>query len=149
MFDNKNVSTLNGLIATTIDSAEGYKDAAEDATSQRYANMFRERAQERREVTNQLRAEVMRLGGNAEDDGTVLASAHRVFMDLRNAVTGKDDEAIIKEVERGEDHIKAKYEDALKDDDLDPACRNVVQECYSSIKQGHDQMSQLKHQITD
>ena len=140
MFNNKNASILNGLIATTIDSVEGYKDAAEDATSERYATMFRERAQERTQVTNQLRAEVKRLGENAEDDGTIL--------DLRDAVTGKDDAAIIKEVERGEDHIKAKYEDALKDDDLDPTCRAVVQECYTSVKQGHDQMSNLKNQIT-
>jgi len=148
MFNNKNASVLNDLIATTIDSVEGYKDAAEDATSERYAAMFRERAQERAQVTNQLRAEVKRLGENAEDDGTILASAHRVFMDLRQAVTGNDDAAIIKEVERGEDHIKAKYEDALKDDDLDPACRAVVQQCYTSVKQGHDQMSNLQDQVT-
>lgn len=149
MFNDKNVSTLNGLIATTIDSAEGYKDAAEDATSTRFASMFQARAQERQQVANQLRAEVARLGEEPEDDGTILASAHRAFMGLRDAVTGQDDNAVIKEVERGEDHIKAKYEEALKDDDLDPACRTVVEQCYTSVKQGHDQMSQLKSQITD
>lgn len=146
MFDNK-ASTLNDLIATTIDSAKGYEDAAEDTTNQRYEMMFRERAQERRDAVVQLRAEVRRLGEEPEDDGTILAGAHRMFMDLKQVVAGQDDKAIVQEVERGEDHIKAKYEDALKKDDLDPASRAAIQKAWTSVKQGHDQMSALKHQL--
>ena len=146
MFDNK-ASTLNDLIATTIDSAKGYEDAAEDASNQRYAMMFRERAQERRNAVVELRAEVRRLGEEPEDDGTILAGAHRMFMDLKQAVVGNDDKAIVQEVERGEDHIKAKYEEALKKDDLDPASRSAIEKAWTSVKQGHDQMSALKHRL--
>lgn len=48
-----------------------------------------------------------RLGGTPEDNGTVLGSAHRMFLNLKSVVTGQDDKAIIAEVEQGEDHIKA------------------------------------------
>ena len=48
----------------------------------------------------------------------VLAGAHRVFMDLKSAITGNDDDAIIAEVERGEDLIKHKFEEAMSDSDL-------------------------------
>ncbi|MGP1281663.1 MAG: ferritin-like domain-containing protein [Parasphingopyxis sp.] len=141
---NDNVRTLNGLIATTLDSVDGYTKAADDATSERFAQLFRDRAAERLQVADQLKAEVRRHGAEPEDDGTILAAAHRAFLGLRDAVTGTDDEAIVKEVERGEDHIKAKFEDALRDDDLEPQSRAVVEQCFTSVQQGHDQMSAIQ-----
>ena len=117
------IRTLNGLIATTIDSVDGYRTSAQDVENPRFAELFTARASERSSVAEQLRAEVKRLGGNPEDDGTILAAGHRAFVNLKAAVTGRDDKAIVNEVERGEDHIKAKFEGALKDDGLSPQCR--------------------------
>lgn len=144
---NKNASILNDLIATTIDSAEGYREAAEDTKQESFAMMFRERAQERKNAVVKLRSEVRRLGEEPEDDGTILAGAHRTFMGLKELVTGKDEKAIVTEVERGEDHIKAKYEEALKSDDLDGPSRAAVTQAWNSVKQGHDQMSALQDRI--
>lgn len=137
--------TLNSLIATVIDSIDGYTEAAKDAESGRFGEMFADRARERRQVATQLQTEVTRLGGNPEDDGSALAGAHRAFLNLKSAVTGKDDKAIIDEVERGEDHIKAKFEDALADNELSPATRSAIQTAYGSVRQGHDQIRDLKH----
>lgn len=78
----------------------------------RYAEMFTARAGERRRIVSQLQTEVVRLGGKPEDDGTILASAHRKFLDLKVVVTGRDDKAIVNEVERGEDHILHTFEAA-------------------------------------
>jgi uncharacterized protein (TIGR02284 family) len=108
--------------------------------------LFNQRAAERRAALTKLQAEVGRLGGNPEDDGTTLAAAHYGFLDLKAAVTGRDDKAIIDEVERGEDHINAKYE-ALGNADLSPQVRQVIQEAYVSVKEGHDQMRDLKHSM--
>ncbi len=141
------ISTLNGLIATTIDSVDGYRTSAQDVENPRFAELFTARASERSSVAEQLRAEVMRLGGNPEDDGTLLAAGHRAFVDLKAAVTNRDDRAIVNEVERGEDHIKAKYEEALKDGNLSPESRSLVQTAYGSVKSGHDQMRDLKHNL--
>jgi len=141
------IRTLNGLIATTIDSVDGYTEAARDSEDSRFVSMFTSRASERRQVASDLQAEVSRLGGNPEDDGTVLAGAHRVFLDLKSAVTGKDDKAIVNEVERGEDHIKAKYEDAMQDTDLSPQTKSAIGAAWGSVKAGHDQMRDLKHSM--
>ena len=141
------IRTLNGLIATTIDSVDGYRSSAEAVDSTRFADLFTARAGERSSVAEQLRAEVRKLGGNPEDDGTALAGAHRGFLNLKAAVTNRDDRAIVNEVERGEDHIKEKFEDALKDDKLSSETRRVVESCFGSIKSGHDEMSQIKHQL--
>jgi uncharacterized protein (TIGR02284 family) len=142
------ISTLNSLIATTIDSVDGYTEAAKDADDGRYTGLFTSRASERRTVASSLQQTVRSLGGEPEDDGTILAGAHRIFVNLKAAVTGKDDKAIVSEVERGEDHIKAKFEDALADTELSASTRAVVQDGYASVKQGHDQMRDLKHALT-
>ena len=148
MSDNSHdISTLNGLIATTIDSADGYTEAAKDSEGGHFATLFTSRAAERREVATRLQQEVTRLGGNPEDDGTVLAGAHRMFLNLKSMMTGQDDKAIVNEVEAGEDHIKAKFEDALGDTKLSPAVRSVIEGCYSSVKAGHDEMRDIKHSM--
>jgi len=106
-------------------------------------DLFRRWAVERSQVVTGLRNVVRELGGKPEDDGTVLASAHRVFLDLR-AHMSKTDKAVVEEVERGEDHIKHKFEDALKDEKLGSVARNAVQAAYTSVKTGHDEMRELK-----
>ena len=141
------IRTLNSLIATTIDSVDGYRSSAEAIDNPRFGDLFTERASERSSVAEQLRAEVRRLGGNPEDDGTILAAGHRVFLNLKSAVVAQDDKAIINEVERGEDHIKAKFDEALKDDSLAPTTRSLVQTAYGSVRAGHDEMSALKHSM--
>ncbi len=141
------IRTLNGLIATTIDSVDGYTEAAKDSENDRFTEMFTSRAHERRQVASDLQSEVTRLGGNAEDDGTILAGAHRAFLNLKSAVTGKDDAAIVNEVERGEDHIKAKFEGALDDNELSAETRSAIGAAWGSVKSGHDQMRDLKHAL--
>jgi len=139
------ISALNTLIATTIDSVNGYENSAKDIENERFAQIFRERATERQQVVEQLRGEVRRLGGNPEDDGSFLGKTHQRFEDLKAAITGKDEKAIVNEVERGEDYIKGKFETALNSDTLSGESRSVVEQCYQSVRSGHDQMSQLKH----
>lgn len=141
-------STLNDLIATTFDSIDGYLDAAKNAESDRLVALFDQRAIERRAVIDLLRREVIRLGGTHQDDGSLSASAHRMFFNLKSAVTGRDEPAIIDEVNRGEDHIKAKFEEAMADTELSPAVLRTIRECYAAIRQGHDKMRDLTHTIS-
>ena len=142
---SEEISTLNTLIATTIDSVTGYENSAKDVDSERFRELFRQRADERQRVVEELRGEVRRLGGNPEDDGTFLGKTHQRFEDLKSAITGGDDKAIVNEVERGEDYLKEKFETALNSDALTGDSRAVVERCYQSVRSGHDQMSQLKH----
>jgi uncharacterized protein (TIGR02284 family) len=137
------ITILNNLIETTLDSADGYQEAAEDASSAGYRTLFQQRSAERRQVVSELQGEVRTLGGKPEDDGSVLASAHRVFVNLRDSLS-KGDKGVIAEVERGEDFIKAKYEEALQDDEISTSVRDAVVRAYGSVKSGHDQMRDLK-----
>jgi len=140
---NHDIKVLNSLIETTLDSADGYGQAAESAGNTSYKNLFQEWSTERRRVASDLQGQVRTLGGKADDDGSALAAGHRVFLKLRDSVT-KGDESVVDEVERGEDFIKAKFEKALEDTELSASARDVVRRAYTSIKSGHDQARNLK-----
>ncbi len=140
------VSTLNTLTATLIDSVTGFEDAAANLEGEsRLKELFRERASERNRVVEELRSEVRRLGGNPEDDGSFLGKSHQRVLDLKSVVTGRDEKAIINEVERGEDYLKGKFETALEGSTLSGESRTVVERAYQSVRSGHDQVSALKH----
>lgn len=145
--NNTDIAVLNTLIGTLLDSIEGYQKAAENVKNSSYATMFNDRARERQQAVSKLQAAVAQPGGEPEDEATTLGGIHRVFVDLKSAVTGRDDVAIVKEVERGEDYLKDKFEAALKNAQLSSTARSAVTEAWSSVKAGHDQMSQLKHAI--
>jgi uncharacterized protein (TIGR02284 family) len=141
-----NRTVLNSLLRTTIDSIDGYRKAADVAGGGAVASMFRQFADDRLEAADLLRAQVQRLGGAPEDDGSLLAGAHRAFLELRTYVQS-DRKAAILEVERGEDFIKSRYEDALDDGALEPQVRDTIADCYDIVLRGHDAAADLKRAL--
>jgi uncharacterized protein (TIGR02284 family) len=133
------ITVLNSLIETTIDSVDGYRRSAEEATDGRFAQHFRQWAGERETVVARLRERVRELGGTPEEDGSLLAAAHRQFLGLRDALTGRDDQAVIAEVDRGESYLNGKWETALNDDGLLPETKTLIRELYQSVRSGHEE----------
>lgn len=144
---NHDIHVLNDLIETTIDNADGYAEAARASQSPRFSITFHERASERRLVATRLQQKVEELGGTPEDDGSVLASAHRMFTNLRRSL--HDETAVIDEVERGEDQIRHKFEDALDDEDVTAPTHALIADAFRSVRSGHEQMRQLKRAAHD
>ena len=147
MASEHDISVLNSLITTTIDSANGFERSAEDADVPQFVEMFREFAGERRQVVGRLQERVRTLGGTPNDDGSLKADLHRRWMDLRDAIGRGGDKEIIEEVERGEDYIKGKYDAALADSQLSAETLSVIREAYQSVRAGHDRASALKHSM--
>jgi|KBSSwiStaDraftv2_1062776.scaffolds.fasta_scaffold680616_2 uncharacterized protein (TIGR02284 family) len=140
------VKTINGLIETTLDSAAGYQEAAENVDDPQLKTLFADRAQERTRISHTLQAEVRSFGGKPEDDQSLVGKAHNKLVDIKAALAGgHSDKAVVDEVERGEDFIKGKFEKVLKKDDLPAEARTRIEEAYASIKADHDRISALKH----
>lgn len=141
-----NIELLNDLIETTIDSVDGYEKAASVADQSAVSTLFRQFADDRRQALMHLREQVRKLGGKPEEDGSILAGAHRSFLELRSYLQS-DKKAAIMEVERGEDHIKTQFEDALDDPDLTSEVRDTISACYNTVLRGHDAVSNLKQAL--
>jgi len=142
----QDIKVLNGLIETTLDSADGYREAAEQTQDPHYRTLFERRSAERQQVVEDLSAAVRGLGGDPESDGSILAKAHRAFLDVKHALL-RDEQAVVNSVENGEDFIKGKFESALEDSAVSATTRETIRRAYVTVKDGHDQMRDLKHSL--
>ena len=133
MTEDKSRDILNDVLATLIDSADGYEKAAEIAERPTVENFFSRRATSRRQMASAVREEISKLGGPSEKDGTLLASAHRVFMGL-SAALQDNDEAAIKAVDQGEDHLLQKFESALASDELNGSAKTLLRNYQGEVR---------------
>jgi uncharacterized protein (TIGR02284 family) len=145
MDNSHDTTVLNTLIATTLDSMKGYRESAEHSENSTHQQFFNQMAEERSQVAADLQAHVRSLGGDPETESSTAGAAHRGWVNLKSAITGRDEQAIVNEVERGEDYIKEKFEAAMRDDELSPETRGLLEKAFASIRKGHDRASQMKH----
>jgi uncharacterized protein (TIGR02284 family) len=139
------VSVLNDLVETSKDGEKGFKKAAEDTRDAKLKLLFQNRAEDCARGASELQGVVQRLGGTPETGGTVGGALHRGWVDVKSAVTGRDDHGILAECERGEDVAKKNYRDAL-DKDLPADVRAVVERQYQGVIENHDRIRDLRDQ---
>lgn len=137
------ISTLNSLIETCKDGELGFKTAADGLRNPDTKAQFLEYARQRASMAADLQAEVRRLGGDPEKSGSISGSLHRGWVDIKSAITGKDDHAILAEAERGEDVAKKAYENALKET-LPSTAQTLVQRQAGMVRQAHDHVKGLR-----
>jgi uncharacterized protein (TIGR02284 family) len=145
MADNDNViSVLNNLIETCKDGQNGFQTAAEGVKRSDLKTLFGQYSQQRAQFAGELQNEVLRLGGDPAETGSVAATLHRGWINIKSAVTGEDENAIIAECERGEDSAFANYKDALTDENLPSDIRAIIERQSAQIKEAHDRIRSLE-----
>jgi uncharacterized protein (TIGR02284 family) len=143
MVNDKIISILNGLIETCKDGELGFKTAADGLQDPQIKGMFQQYSKQRAEMARELQSEVRRLGGDPEKGGSVAAAAHRGWINIKSAVTGKDDASIIAEAERGEDSAKKMYEEALAEP-LSTGTIALIREQSMKVHDAHDRVRALE-----
>ncbi len=138
-------SILNELVETSKDGEKGFRKAAEDARSAELKSLFSKCAQRCAEGARELQTAVRASGGDPERSGHVSAALHRGWISLKEAVTSRDDKAILEECERGEDYAKAQYKKALEQD-LPANVRAIVERQYQGVIANHDKVRALRDQ---
>jgi uncharacterized protein (TIGR02284 family) len=113
MSNDEVVSTLNNLIETCKDGEEGFREAASGVERADLKSLFSEFSQQRAQFAGVLQELVRSLGGEPESEGSIAGALHRGWIDIKSVVTGRDEEAILNECERGEDSAKSNYQDAM------------------------------------
>lgn len=139
------VSVLNDLIETSKDGEQGFFKAAEDTTDLKLRTLFATRSQECANAASELQARVVALGGKPENRGSVTGALHRGWVDVKAALSTRDNHAILAECERGEDVAKKRYREAL-DKDLPADIRSLVELQFQGVLQNHDRIRELRDQ---
>lgn len=137
------ISVLNDLIETSKDGEKGFRECAEDLKNPQLKTTMNQRAQDCATAAAELQQLVRTLGGDPETSTSVAGDMHRRWVDLKSMVTGKSDEAILNECERGEDVALKSYRKAL-DKDLPADIRVVVQRQFQGVQRNHDQVKALR-----
>ena len=96
----------------------------------------------------ELKTAVRALGGDPEDSGSVAGALHRGWVDVKSMLTGKDEEAVLNEAERGEDHALKAYKDAIEKINKHNllGIRDLVERQYHGVQRNHDQVKALRNQ---
>ena len=141
--NNDVISTLNNLIETCKDGQNGFQTAVDGVKNSELKTLFNTYAQQRAQFAGDLQAEVRRLGGDPEKSGSVAATLHRGWINIKSTVTGEDESAVLAECERGEDSAVSNYQDALAAN-LPANVRDVVQRQFTQIKEAHDRIRSLE-----
>jgi uncharacterized protein (TIGR02284 family) len=139
-------SILNNLIETSKDGEKGFRKCAEDAKDSSLKAFFLRGADRCAQGAQELQTHVSRLGEMPTSSGSVAGALHRGWVDVKTALSTRDDLAILEECERGEDVAKASYRKALESGDLPADIRAVVQKQYEGVIRNHDEVRALRDQ---
>ncbi|MCA8971196.1 MAG: PA2169 family four-helix-bundle protein [Planctomycetes bacterium] len=154
------VAALQKFLRINYDSARGFETAAADVSDPTLAAAFRAVAAIRKdhmdELAGFLQGASSDLTVDADPDpaGSMLATLHRWWMDLRAWLTDGDPYAVLAEVERGEDAIKAVYESLVPELENTEAgvvmkrqfdvIREIIDEQFDEVRKTHDRMRALR-----
>ena len=142
------ISILNDLIETSKDGQEGFKSCAEDIKHPALKALFAKRSADCAAAAAELQAQVRALGGDPETSTSVAGDLHRRWVDVKSVFTGKDEEAVLNEAERGEDHALKAYKEALEKISKHNlvGIRDLVERQYHGVQRNHDQVKALRNQ---
>jgi uncharacterized protein (TIGR02284 family) len=101
---NEALKAINSLVETCKDGEKGYKTAAESVDNPQLKTELTRFAQQRADFRSELESCAKSLGGSAEQEtssaGAVMEAAgavHRGWINIKSAVTGHDNKAILSE----------------------------------------------------
>ena len=137
------VSQLQELIQMNVDSRDGFRHAANATDDLTLQISFEQFADDRDVQSDELARFVAWSGEAPRFEGSFAAVVNRAWMTIREMVSSDNRYAILCEMERGEDSLKAAYEVALRDTPASAASDVLVHQ-YAAVKATHDRIRDLR-----
>ena len=131
------IATLNDALNDARDGELGFTEAAAHTGTPALKEFFVRRARACRDDAAELQQQLAKLGGEAEESGSVRAAAHRVWLQIRGLFGGAGDETILAECERAEGAALAHLREALQRN-LPGEIHNLILRQYESTQRNHD-----------
>lgn len=146
MENEKTIDVLNTLITINNDRVEGYETAAEETDEIDLKTLFAKFSSTSQKCREELKSEVIKLGGIPEEGTRNSGKFFRVWMDVKAALTGKDRKAILNSCEYGEDVAKGTYKKALDNDsdNLTKEHQTMIAEQHRLLVADHDKVKLMR-----
>lgn len=132
--NENNVNLLQNIIEKNYDARKGYKKAMMDISNPELKNFMQQQARQRSGFTTAIDQEIRNLGNTPQENGSMAASLHRAWIDIKSRVANNADEIILEEIIRGEKAKVREYKGALKNNLLAPQTHDLLQSQLEAIK---------------
>lgn len=138
------LSIVNRLIETLKDGQEGFREASEAVQDHQLKSQLAEYSLQRSRFAGDLQSYAISLGEHDPEDTSSTAGAlHRAWINIKSAVTSRNDHTILSECERGEDSAVSEYKKAM-DGNLPGPLADIVSRQYTDVKAAHDHVKSLR-----
>ena len=147
----KTARAYSDLVHINETGAKGYQEAAEGVNNPQLKSEFTQLSQQRAQFAADLKQHASQFGIQVEQEGTVegavtdaAAAVHRGWINLKSAITGQDDNAIIGEAETGDATALKAYETALNSQDLPQDAKSLLQKQHGQILEAKNKVTSMK-----
>lgn len=114
--NNEIISDLKGLVNIVNDGKEGYESASEATDSIELKGLFLKYSAQRAGYAMELKDHIAKHGGDSDnEEGGILGVLHRTWIDIKQALSSKEDVAILSAIETGEKAAIEKFDKVLED----------------------------------
>ncbi|MFK8102141.1 MAG: PA2169 family four-helix-bundle protein [Saprospiraceae bacterium] len=114
LYSFEQILGLSFLVAKTKYRNTESLRAAENVQEVSLQNMFKANADQRYAFGKEIKDCIKNFGGTPDKGQSIEGQIHQVWMDIRAAFASKDDIAILKEINRGEEYALEAYDKALE-----------------------------------
>ena len=145
IYIDKVVSKLDDVLIYSYDSIKGYKHAAQEVKSLSLKAFFNDQIADRSKFARELAELIKAYGSTPSEEGSLKGKLHRTWMDFKSAVTSGNDDAILNECIRGEEHASQDYDELLKMElPNDTQIRTLITEHKMQINQAIQRLKALE-----
>jgi uncharacterized protein (TIGR02284 family) len=141
----------NDLVEINKTGAKGYQEAAEGVSNPALKSELSRLSQQRAQFASELTQHASQYGLNVAEGNTIeglltdaAAAVHHGWINLKSAITGKNDNAILGECETGDAVALKAYETALQSADLPAQAKSVLEQQHTQVLQAKNWVTQNK-----
>lgn len=141
------VDDLNDLVKINNDRIQGYEKAIEDNEDPQLDDLFRHYVIQSQNFRSQLADHIVRIDGLAVSDATstdVSSKIHRAWIDIKQAITGKDRNTVLSSVEFGENAAVEAYQDAIDKDHIPAYIKEDLKKQLTELQSALDKIKSLE-----
>jgi uncharacterized protein (TIGR02284 family) len=143
--DMKNTrKALNNLVELLIDSRKGYQEAAERVEAPHLKQLLTKLSTERAPLISEVESQLRMVGeDDMPKDGTVKGDLHRAWIDIRDSLSGSENANVLDECERGEKYLLERYDDIIKDEDVSPQVKTMLNTQRTKVQSNINEVQAL------
>lgn len=135
------VDNLQDLLEKNYDAEKGFTKAMKDAKNENLKKFLKKQAVQHNRFATELDQQLRNLNEEPKESGSFTGDLHRTWIDIKSAVSGNNDEAVLEECIRGEKASWNEYEEKLKKHNFPPNISNILQKQAAEI---HNTLNSVK-----